>query len=582
MSRNEEVATRLELFADLLDAKGVSYKPNSYRRAADNIRDHPEAIEDLAAEGSDAVQEIEGVGEAIAGKIVQYLETGSIDELDELRDELPVDMPALTSVEGVGPKTVGDLYKALDITDLDGLERAGREEQIRAVSGFGAKTEQNILSNIPFARQAQERELLGDVHPLSADVRALLSPIEAVERTEVAGSIRRWKETTSDVDVLAASTDHPAVIEAFVDWGRADDVIEAGDDKASIRIDDVRIDLRVIAPDEFGSALQYFTGSRDHNIRLRNRAIDQDLKMNEYGVFDISDVADPDADQRVGKRIAGDTESGMYAALDLPFIPPELREDAGEVQAAQAGTLPDLIVEDDVNGDFHTHTDWSDGSASIEEMIAAAADFGYEYHSVTDHAEGPGVFGATGLSTADIREQMGVVEDLGEQYDIDVFHGIEANIDADGAITTDEDVLAALDLVIASPHSALDQDRDAATARIVRAVEHPEADILAHPTGRLLNSRPGLDLEFERVAEAAAEHDTALEINANPHRLDLRAEAVRVAADAGATIAINTDSHSTAGFEKIAYGVHTARRGWIEPGDVLNTRDADGVRAFLE
>jgi DNA polymerase (family 10) len=582
MSRTEEVATRLELFADLLEAQDVPYKPNSYRRAADNVRDHPEALEDLAAEGPDAVQEIEGVGEAIAGKIVEYLETGSIEELEQLREELPVDMTGLTSVEGVGPKTVGDLYAALDITDLADLERAAREEQIQAVSGFGAKTEQNILSNIPFARQAQDRERLGDVHPLSEEVRALLSAIEAVERTEIAGSIRRWKETIGDVDALAASTDHPAVIEAFVDWGRAEDVIEAGDDKASIRIDGVQIDLRVVAPDEFGSALQYFTGSRDHNIRLRNRAIDQDLKMNEYGVFDISEVADPDAGQRVGQRIAGDTENEMYAALDLPFIPPELREDAGEVQAAQEGHLPDLLVEDDINGDFHTHTDWSDGTATIEEMIAAAADFGYDYHGVTDHAEGPGVFGATGLSAADIREQMGVIEDLRDQYDIDVFHGIEANIDADGAITTDNDVLAALDLVIVSPHSALGQGRDAATARIVRALEHPAVDILAHPTGRLINDRPGLDLAFERVAEAAAEHDTALEINANPHRLDLRAEAVRVAANAGATIAINTDSHGTTGFEKIAYGVHTARRGWIEPADVINTRDVEGVRAFIE
>jgi DNA polymerase (family 10) len=582
MSRNEEVATRLEEFADLLEANDVSYKPTSYRRAADNVRDYPQAIEELARDGPEAVQQIEGVGEAIAGKIVEYVQSGSIEELEKLREELPVDMAALTSVEGVGPKTVGQLYEALGVTDLDDLERAAREERIREVSGFGAKTEQNILSNIPFARQAQERELLGDVRPLSADVHAMLAAVDAVERAEIAGSIRRWRETIGDVDALAASEDQPAVVAAFTGWDRADDVVEAGDDKASIRVDDVRVDLRVVAPTEFGSALQYFTGSRDHNIRLRNLAIDRGLKMNEYGVFDVSDVEDPDAGQRVGERVAGETEQEMYAALDLPLIPPELREDAGEVQAAQEGDLPDLLEEGQLRGDLHTHTDWSDGTDSLEAMVEAAADVGYDYHGVTDHAAGPGVFGNTGLSEDDVREQMGVVDDLRGEYDVEIFHGLEANVDAEGALTTDDDLLAELDLVIAAPHSALGQDREPATDRLVRAVEHPETDILAHPTGRLINDRPGLDLDVERLAAAAADHDTALEINADPHRLDLRAEAARVAVDAGATITVNTDGHGTTAFEKIVYGVHTARRGWVETADVLNARDAEGVRDFLE
>ncbi|MFB6096180.1 MAG: DNA polymerase/3'-5' exonuclease PolX [Haloferacaceae archaeon] len=581
MSRNGEVADRLEEFADLLEARDVEYKPRAYRRAAENVRDHPGAVEDLASEGPSAVKEIEGVGDAIAEKIVEYLRTGSIEELDELRAELPVDMGALTSVEGVGPRTVGDLYEALGITDLDDLERAARNGEIQEVSGFGAKTEQNILEHIPFARQSQERQLLGDALPLADDVVAHLDGVDAVDRIEVAGSIRRWRETIGDVDVLVASEERPAVIEAFTDWDRVGDLIESGGDKASVRVDDIRVDLRVVVPGEFGSALQYFTGSRDHNVRLRNVAIERDLKMNEYGVFDVSEVPEDETGQRVGERVAGETEEEMYAALDLPWIPPELREDTGEVQAAQDGVLPDLLEEEEIRGDLHTHTDWSDGDYTIEEMVAAAAEFGYDYHTVSDHAAGPGVFGNAGLTEDEIREQMDAVAEVRADADIEVFHGIEANIDADGGVTTDDDVLDELDVVVASPHSDLDQDREAATDRIVRAIEHPSVDVIGHPSGRKLNERPGLDLDYGRVVEAAVDHGTALEINANPVRLDLRSEAVRVAVDAGATLAIDTDAHAPSSLEFVRYGVHTARRGWAGTGDVLNTRDADGVREFV-
>jgi DNA polymerase (family 10) len=304
--------------------------------------------------------------------------------------------------------------------------------------------------------------------------------------------------------------------------------------------------------------------------------------MNEYGVFDVSDVDDPDAGQRVGERIGGETEAEMYAALDLPLIPPELREDAGEIQAAREDDLPDLLEDGELRGDLHTHTDWSDGDDSIETMVEAAVDFGYDYHGITDHAAGPGVFGNTGLNEDDIREQIDAVDQYRKNTEIKLFHGIEANVDADGGVTTDDDVLAELDFVIASPHSALNQDRSEATDRLVSAIEHPEVDILGHPTGRLINDRPGVDLDVQRIADAAAENGVALEINANPHRLDLRAEAARVAIEAGATITINTDGHGTTEFEKIVYGVHTARRGWVETDDVLNARDAAGVRDFLE
>ncbi|WP_117594113.1 DNA polymerase/3'-5' exonuclease PolX [Haloprofundus halophilus] len=581
MTTNAELADRFEEFAQYLEAQGVDYKPQSYRRAAENLRSHPRSVADLAREGQDAVEEIDGVGDAIASKIVEYVETGEIEELEELRAELPVDMVALTSVEGVGPKTVGDLYEALEITTLDELEAAAEAGEIREVKGFGAKTEQNILDNIPFARQSQERELLGDARPVADELLAYLRGDDAVDSAEVAGSIRRWRDTIGDVDVLVGSDDSESVVSSFTDWSNADGVIEAGESKASLRSNGIRVDLRVVVPEEFGSALQYFTGSRDHNIQLRNVAIERGLKINEYGIFDISGVDDPDAGQRVGERIGGESEAEIYDALDLPVIPPELREDNGEIQAAQSGALPDLLEEGEIRGDLHTHTDWSDGANSVEEMVAAAAERGYEYHCVTDHATGPGMVGGVGLSDDELRDQMDEIEAVRADADIEVFHGVEANIDAEGGISVDDDLLAELDIVVASPHSALGQGREEATDRLVAAVEHPSVDVLGHPTGRLINQRAGLDLDFDRLAAAAAEHGTALEINANPARLDLWGEVVKVGVDAGATIAVDTDAHSPGEFENVRYGVHTARRGWAETTDVLNARDAAGLRGFL-
>jgi DNA polymerase (family 10) len=579
MGDNDEVATRLEAFADLLEAKGVEYKPRAYRRAAENVRDHPESVLTLAADGEDAVAEIDRVGDAIASKIVEYAETDSIAELDELRAELPVDMTALTGVEGVGPKTVGTLYEELGIETLDDLEAAAEAGEIQEVKGFGAKTEQNILDGIDFAREAHERSLLGQAIPRGETVRDYLRDVDAVSQCELGGSIRRWKETVGDVDVLAASDEPETVVDAFTDWDDADSVIEAGTGKASVRAGGVRVDLRVVAPDEFGSALQYFTGSWDHNVTLRNRAIERDLKMNEYGVFDISAVEDPEADQRAGELVAGDTEESMYDILDLPWIPPELREDRGEIAAAAEGRLPDLVTEEDVRGDLHVHTEWSDGAESIESMVAGAADFGHDYVAITDHATGPGMVGGVGLSDEDLREQLSEIRAVDEESDIAVFAGVEANIASDGSVSVAEDVLADLDFVVASPHAALDGD---GTDRLVAAAKHPEVDAIGHPTGRLLNERSGLTVDVERLAGIAADHDTALEINADPRRLDLDGRAVKTATEAGATIVVDTDAHRTSSYGHVRYGVHTARRGWAESPDILNTGDAERIRAFIE
>ncbi|CCC39209.1 DNA polymerase/3'-5' exonuclease PolX [Haloquadratum walsbyi] len=594
MRRNDEIARRFEEFADRLEADGVAYKPSAYRRAAENIRECADPIEDLAAEGQDAVESINRVGDAIASKVIEYIETGSIDELDELRDRLPVEIDALTRVDGVGPKTVGSLYDELGITTLDELAAAAEAEEIRDVSGFGAKTETNIRENVAFARQAGERERIGDVRPLADEVLTFLRRREIVETSEVAGSIRRWRDTIGDIDVLAASTESNQVVDAFTDWSAATNVIEAGENKASLRAEGVRIDLRVVDPDEFGAALQYFTGSKDHNVALRNRAIERDLKMNEYGVFDVSDVntnnnADNDADiderntQRIGDRIAGKTEESMYEALELPWIPPELRENRGEIEAAAEGTLSELLTVEDMCGDLHTHTTRSDGRASREQMVDAAVGRGYEYYAVTDHASGPGMVGGIGLSDDDLREQREAIKTASETRgdEIELLAGVETNIDAEGDLSTGDDILTELDVVVASPHTALGQERETATERLIRAVNHQSVDVLGHPTGRRINERPGLDIDIERVAKAAAEAETALEVNANPTRLDLHGTFIQVARDAGATIAINTDAHAPESLAYARYGVHTARRGWCTPPDVLNSFDLTDLREFL-
>ena len=597
MTQNAVVADLLEEMADRLEAMDVEYKPRAYRRAAENVRGHPADIAGLAAEGEATVQDIEGVGDAIAAKVVEHVETGAIEELEELRAELPADIEALTRVEGVGPKTVGDLYRELGVETLDDLEAAAEAGEIQEVKGFGPKTEQNIHEGIEFARESHGRALLGEGRPLADRVINHLEATSAVERAEPAGSLRRWKPTVGDVDVLVSSDDPESVFDAFTGWDGTDRVIEAGEAKASVRADGLQVDLRVVDPEAFGAALQYFTGSRDHNVRVRNRAIERGLTMNEYGVFDVSDAGGAeqrddeatqgerqgrereDAGPRAGDRVAGAAERGMYAAVDLPWVPPELREDRGEVDAAAAGDLPDLVEEPDVRGDLHCHTEWSDGNDTVAEMAEAAAAFGHDYIAVTDHATGPGMVGGVGLDDEALLEQVAEVREVASDADVALFAGVEANIDAEGGLSVGDDVLDELDCVVASPHAALDGD---GTDRIVTAIEHPATDIVGHPTGRQLNRRSGLDLDFETVGKAAAEHGVALEINANPRRLDLRGAAVKQAVAQGATVVVDTDAHRPESYAYIRYGVHAARRGWAEPADVLNTQPVSGVRRFLD
>ncbi|TYL39249.1 DNA polymerase/3'-5' exonuclease PolX [Natronococcus pandeyae] len=582
MTTNAELAGRFEEFADLLEADDVEYKPRAYRRAAESIRAHPTPIAGHVEDGDrEEIKNIDHVGDAIASKIVEYVETGAIEELEELRAELPIDIADITRIEGVGPKTAGKLYRELGIETLDDLEEAAEAGEIQEIKGFGPKTEENIRENLEFARTIGQRQLLGEARPLADDVLAYLESIDAVERCEVAGSIRRWRETIGDVDVLASSEAAEDVIDAFVGWDSVDDEIESGPAKASVRVGEIRVDLRVVVPDEFGSALQYFTGSKDHNVTLRNYAIDRGMKLNEYGAFDVSEIDDPDSGQRVGERVAGETEEGMYEALGLEWIPPELREDRGEIDAAANGDLPDLLTRDDIRGDLHCHTEWSDGNTSIDAMIEAAEQRGYDYLGIADHAEGPGVVADMGLTDTEIIEQVEAIREVAAATDVEVLAGIEANLDADGGIGLGEPVIEELDVIVASPHSGLGQDAETATNRLVAAIENPAVDVLGHPSGRLLNERSGLEFDATALGEAAAEHGTALEVNSNPRRLDLWGSAVQAAIEAGAPISVNTDAHQPSTLEYMRWGVHTARRGWAEPADVINTWELEELREFL-
>ncbi|MFW6448855.1 MAG: PHP domain-containing protein, partial [Halobacteriota archaeon] len=420
------------------------------------------------------------------------------------------------------------------------------------------------------ARSAAARHLLSEVRPVVDEILETLEVLPEVDRCSVAGSIRRWRETIGDIDVLISTTDAPAVSEALGDLAFVGERLEAGERKASVRTTGgIRADFRFVDPSTYGAALVYFTGSKDHNVQLRQRAIDRGLKVNEYGVFRGED------------RLAGGTEAVLYEELDLAWIPPELREARGEVEAAASGGLPDLLTASDLRGDLHAHTDWSDGRSTVEEMVAGAEAFGHDYVAITDHAVGPGVVADAGLDADRLREQAEVVSAVAGDAELEVFHGVEVNIAADGALSLPDGVLEELDLVIASPHAALDQDRETATDRLVRAVEHPAVDVIGHPTGRKLGRREGLPIDVERVAAAAAAAGVALEVNSHPVRLDLAGEAVQTAIATGADVAISTDAHVPREFELLRYGLHTARRGWAEASDVVTTRDAAALREWL-
>jgi DNA polymerase (family 10) len=562
--KNELVARTLYEIADLLDLDGVAFKPRAYRRVAEVVESLGEPIEDLVRDGRHS--ELPGVGEAIAKKIAEIVETGHLAYHDELRAKLPIDLHALTRVEGVGPKTAKLLYDALGVRTLADLEAAAREGKVHTVKGLGAKTEEKILRGLAETRGVEGRMLLGLALPRAESLIATLRKTGLFERLECAGSLRRGRETVGDLDLLAVCADSARASDAFVELPDVAEVLAHGEARSSVRLDNrMQVDLRIVPAESFGTALQYFTGSKAHNIALRKLAVAKGWKLNEYGLYDAAD-----------RSVAGEDEDGVYRALGLEPIPPELREDAGELAAARgagSGSLPRLVEIADLRGDLHVHTDASDGTASLEEMVEAARARGLSYIAVTDHARFAEVIG--GLTPDGLRAQIDAIAKLNETLDgFRVLTGIEANVQPDGSLDLPDELLAKVDVVVASVHSHFRQTRDEMTARLVRAVSNEHVDILAHPTGRKIGERPPYDADWDLVFRAAAEHACALEINANPIRLDLSAELVRRAVAAGCRLSIGSDAHAPEHFGFLRLGVLTARRGWATAKDVANALPA--------
>jgi DNA polymerase (family 10) len=559
--KNQLVARILYEIADLLALDGVAFKPQAYRRAAQVIESLSAPIEDFVAEGKHS--ELPGVGDAIAKKIAEIVETGRLKYHDELKAKLPIDLFALTQVDGVGPKTAKLLYDELDVRNLADLERVAREGKIRDVDGLGAKTEEKILRGLAETRSVEDRMLLGQALPLASDLIDRLSKTGLFARIEPAGSLRRGCETIGDIDLLGVTKrpeDASQAARAFVELADVEEVLARGEKKSSVRLaEGVQVDLRIVPETSFGAALQYFTGSKAHNIALRKRAVAEGWKLNEYGLFDESEQV-----------LAGGEEATIYEQLGLQNIPPELREDGGEIQHAEAGSLPKLVEIGGIRGDLHVHTDWSDGKASLSEMVAAAQSCGLSYVAITDHAKFAEVIG--GLTPDDLRRQIDEIAKLNEgMKGFRILTGVEVNVQPDGSLDLPDGLLARLDVVIAAVHSVFRQARDVMTARLLRAIEGEHVDVLAHPTGRKIGERPPIEADWDAVFETAAKHNTAMEINANPIRLDLNGELVHRAIGTGVKLAIGSDAHVPEHYDFMRLGVLTARRGWATRLDVLNT-----------
>lgn len=545
-----------------LEMEEVPFKPRAYRNVADAVvaLDRPLAL--LYAErGLEAFDEIEGVGKGIARRIAELIEQGAIADLEVLRRKRPVDVFGLTAVEGIGPKMLKALYDHLGVTDVQGLAVAARTGTLRNVPRFGPKSEQRILRQLEYLSQTQGRLPIGDVLPVSRQIEDHLRSLPGVERLVAAGSQRRFVETVGDIDLLVASRNPEPIMERFATMPGVAEVYARGVRKTMLRLDvGIDADLLVVDPDCFGAALLYFTGSKQHNVRLRMIAQKRGLKLNEYGVF------------RGEERIAAHTEEEVYAALGLPFIPPELREDRGELEAAAAGELPELLEPGDIRGDLQVQTSWTDGRGSLEEMAEAARARGLEYLVITDHTRD-----LQGLDERRLMEQAAAIRALDARMTgIRVLAGAEVNIRRDGSLDVAESVLARLDVVGAGIHSAFDLPREEQTRRVVRAIENPHVHILFHPTARQLGKRAPLDLDMEAVIDAAVRTGTILEVDALPRRLDLSDRYVRRVMEAGGMIAVDSDAHRPEHFDCIrTYGVPVARRGWATKDRVLNALPAE-------
>jgi DNA polymerase (family 10) len=565
---NDEVAALLQEYADLISITGGdAFKARAYEKAARAVGGYPEDVSQLDLAG---VQQIPNVGKSTAEKVIEYLRTGQVAAVEELRAKIPAGVRALTAIPTLGPKKAMVLYEQLHISSVEELADAIHAEKLRDLKGFGEKTEENILHGIALMQQAGSRVQVDVAMDLAEDIVAALSGVTGCERCTYAGSLRRMKETIGDIDILATAGGSGALMDAFVALPYVAEVIAHGDTKSSVRTTKgLQVDLRVVPPDAWGAALQYFTGSKQHNVRTREMAVRAKLKLSEYGLFDVE----------TGEKVVSETEEEVYARLGLPWVPPPLREDRGEIEAGLRGELPDLVTEANIRGDLHTHTNLTDGLATLEEMVAAAADRGYAYYAVTDHA--PNLY-MQQMTNEKMLAQRERVRQLDGQYRrMRLLHGTELNIDPDGDVDWPPEFLDGFDLCVASVHSHFMQSQAEMTRRLVRACENPYVNIIGHPTARLIGKRPGIEADLDAVFAACARTGTALEINAYPDRLDLRDEHILRARRHGVKFAVNTDAHSTVHLGYLRYGVGTAQRGWLTKDDVINTWPLRRLQRFL-
>jgi DNA polymerase (family X) len=569
MSRaNEQVGALLQEYAELMSITGGdAFKVRAYEKAARAIAGHHADISTLDLAG---VKQIPNVGKSIAEKVHEYLQSGTFHQLEELRAEIPAGVRELMSIPTLGPKKAHVLHTEVGVSTVDELLAAIGSEKLRDLKGFGAKTEENILHGIELLRQAGDRFRLDVALELAEHLVTELAGVAGCQRCTYAGSLRRMRETIGDLDILACADDSGPLMDAFVHASTVAEVIAQGATKSSVRTrTGVQVDLRVVPPDAFGAALQYFTGSKPHNIRTREFAVHKKLKLSEYGLFDAVS----------GERIVSKTEEEVYERLGLPWIAPPLREDRGEIDAALRGELPVLVDERDIRGDLHTHTNLTDGVAPLEEMLEAAAARSYKYYAVTDHAPNLYMQRMTAEKALAQREQLRALQ---HRYPtMALLHGTELNIDPDGDMDWEPEFLAGFDLCFASVHSHFDQPRDAMTRRLVRACENPYVNVIGHPTARLIGRRAPIDVDFDAVFEAAARTGTALEVNSFPDRLDLRDEHILWAKRHGVKFAINTDAHSGVHLDYLRYGIGTAQRGWLTNNDVINAWPLGKLRTFL-
>jgi len=553
--------------ASLLEARESSvFRVRAYQRAAQTLETLAEDVAAVAARGE--LTALPGIGRDLAARIGEYLATGRIAQLDELRATLPAAFLTFLEIRGLGPRTARALADQ-GVESVEQLEAMCRSRQIIGVAGIRDKTAQNILKAIERWKAGQTRTLLASGRTVAAQVAEALRAHGGVEQLEIAGSLRRMRETVKDIDLLVTSTEPERVIGTLTTLPSVTEVIVKGPTKASVRHQDgLQIDLRVVEPAAFGAALQYFTGSKDHNVRVREIASRRGLRISEYGVFD----------ERTGERVAGATEEEVYATVGLPWIPPELRENQGEIEAAREGRLPTLVTAGDIRGDLHAHTDWSDGRHSLEALVTAAQARGYEYIIVSDHSRSTTIAG--GLGVEELRAQIAAIRALQPRFRIRILTGSECDILADGTLDFPDEVLAELDVVLAAVHSRFKQSREAMTSRIVRALGHPRVNVLVHPTGRRLNTREPYDVDLEAVFAAARTHGKAVEINSSPERMDLSDVNARRAGALGLPVAVSTDTHSLRELDHVELGIGIARRAWLPPEQVLNTRPLDDLLAW--